>query len=119
MPFQLFGRPSQIICSTLHDLYIVEICAIGCVSNYFQVILEKYVKNCASPLKCRFLGIVMLTDSRVENKTSVTCSDANGPPSLPMAQLRHLGQWKWLWATLSGSGLAKLIKNAKVVGSPS
>jgi hypothetical protein len=32
--------------------------------------------------------------------------------------LRHLGQWKWLWATLSGSGLAKPIKNAKVVGSP-
>jgi hypothetical protein len=48
-----------------------------------------------------------------------TSSDANGPPGSPMARLRHLGRWKWLWAALSSSGLAKPIKNAKVVGSPS
>ena len=40
-------------------------------------------------------------------------SDANTLPSLPMAWLGHLGQWKWLWAALSSPGLAKPIENAQ------
>ena len=43
-------------------------------------------------------------------------SDANSPPSLPMAWLRYLGQWKWLWATLSGPRLAKSNENAQSCG---
>ena len=39
-------------------------------------------------------------------------SDANALPSLPMAWLGHLGQWKWLWAALSCPRLAKPIENS-------
>ena len=37
-------------------LKIFEIHVIGCISIYCEVVLEKYVKNCASPLERGFRG---------------------------------------------------------------